>query len=360
MLHLGANIRDGYGNSTQGTSTTPCTPAYDLEDNLGPNGPRARLDGNTLTFLTEGPFTVRVHCRENPRISSRGNEAPFNFETSTGTFAKATAEADPPAQAGITPGRVVILIVLAVGLVVVVYELKQVADLNSDPGGGSCPAPSSCLRGDVLCRSDSCGCRRLSRHRPGDPTAAARPLVCTCNATVAAGVAPIHDVEDLVTRGFSSRPPPPILFAAPATAHRHWCVRVGSRSRPRRGRPDARSWSSRRRDRSRRAMPHELRASSRESSTHFPRWWSVHAWPRRGPRPRSRSHLAATIPRDQGRPIAGADELDVRALAFKVAVTAYGIIGAARRSVGAPELDGLAVVPWSQNEAVGLTMLGRF
>jgi hypothetical protein len=159
-LKLGARVRDQYGNIVQGG----CTPQYRITDNVGANGGvRGSLADDTVTFgKTTGTFSVSVTCKEDPQITSERNQAPRNFETSEGTFAKCNGDCGqggdkPAAKPSNAP------IIIGVGLAVGVVLVAAIALSSSDDTGGgssnncgSVNCPSSCCRGsgeDVCCPS---------------------------------------------------------------------------------------------------------------------------------------------------------------------------------------------------------------
>ena len=386
VLHLGANIRDGFGNPTVGTENEPCTPAYRLSDATNPDGSaRASLVGNVLTFLAPGPFTVSVHCAQNPRIESQGkNEAPYNFETSTSKLAKATPEAAaaPAPKAGVNAVRVVAVLLAAAGLVVIIYELKQLADLSADPGGGGgCPTEAQiggC--GTTACIPASCQCPGNFRQtgvdngtRCGSP---AGQRLCSCPAvTVAEQSRPVSTVRELVARGMASQAGPlgsgaacntfaPVVASRASRASRASSTMVtfvADESRPRT--PSAGRWRSADRDavlvggKLRRIPVSALvPISASVASTTIARVPSTTTV-----QPISRPMTPRRYdPRSSSPPAAYDSDLDIKAMVLKLSISAYAIVSAARGTSGTPKRAGVEVVPWSEPQAAGLTMTGRF
>ena len=381
VLHLGANIRDGFGNPTVGTENEPCTPAYQLSDATNPDGSaRASLVGNVLTFLSPGKFTVSVHCAQNPRIESQGkNEAPYNFETSNSNFAKATPEATAAAapngggHAGI---RVVAVLLAVAGLVVIIYELKQLADLSADPGtGDSCPTAAQ-IGGcnTTACIPASCQCPGMFKQtgidngtRCGSP---AGQKLCSCpGVNVAAQSRPVSSVRELVARGFAIQSQPlaaggacnPTPVAVPSRVARTTETLVADVARAHtlsaeRGRIADRDAILVGRKLPRIPVSALVPSSAPVASTANAARTSTATVPvvTRLVAPRRYD------PRGSAPPAAYESDLDIKAMVLKFSITAYAVVRAARGTSGTPNRAGVEVVPWSEPQAAGLTMMGRF
>ena len=225
-LKLSVIARDANGNVVSG-----CTPVYEIADASGADGlARGALSGNDVVFLRPGKFSIAASCKENPKISTHGQTNPFNFETSTGTFASCTpgcacantcdieamerAAREPAANgnashAGPSAGTVLGVIGL-LGLVAYgTYYLAagggsgQYCWTITASTNGSCPVGDYCSGSQSQCDMDYAMAQSLCVCHVATCSVTFSSSSCGGSAREVPGVAGIHDVQTLVARGFA-------------------------------------------------------------------------------------------------------------------------------------------------------------
>src|SRR5439155_19564465 len=103
-LRLSAIVRDAAGHIV----TSGCTPEPSIADETAANrNERAGLEGMGVVFENQpGVFTISVHCKEHPEITSEGHShANLNFETANCTNEFAASALAPGAPGSNDPPK---------------------------------------------------------------------------------------------------------------------------------------------------------------------------------------------------------------------------------------------------------------
>jgi hypothetical protein len=230
-LKLSVIARDAHGNVVAG-----CEPQFEIDDNSGADGlAHGALEGNTVDFLREGKFSIFAHCKENPKITTRGAHNNFNFETSSGRFAGCTDEpacaclgncnieqiekdakannGDAPREASASAHKgpspaMEVLGVIALGLLAVeVYTLASGAAGSGNycfqitsSDNGSCPVDKYCAPSESDCETYLSQTMAICQCHVAQCTV--NFSGCAADRVVSHD---IHDVNSLVASGFANQ-----------------------------------------------------------------------------------------------------------------------------------------------------------
>ncbi|MBV8755834.1 MAG: hypothetical protein JO257_01080, partial [Deltaproteobacteria bacterium] len=242
QVKVGVIARDAHGNVVSG-----CEPVFEIGENSGADGlAHGALNGNEVTFLREGKFSIFAHCKDHPEISTRGEHNNFNFETSDSQFAHCTntpacnscvdkcdikaleqkAGGDKKAHHGPNAGEVLLIIGLGGAAAYLLYGLAgggvYCFDITSS-NNGSCPPNHYCDASQSACEMNLAQTMAICTCHVAQ---------CTVNFTgCSAGREDFHDIHDvnsLVERGFALQRSSSIARVAPTNAPHTAAAHSGS------------------------------------------------------------------------------------------------------------------------------------